>query len=60
MYMSEISKSKNSGLKAQKMIISVTPKHVSAISEHPVPFVAFIRHQKNSKSTMYDFCRCSL
>ena len=37
MYMSEISKSKNSGLKAQKIIILLTPKHVSAISEHPVP-----------------------
>ena len=36
MYMSEISKSKNSGLKAQKMIILWTLKHVSAISEHPV------------------------
>ena len=36
MYMSEISKSKNSGLKAQKIIILLTPKHVSAISEHPV------------------------
>ena len=37
MYMSEISKSKVSGLKAQKMIILLTLKHVSAISEHPVP-----------------------
>ena len=36
MYMSEISKSKVSGLKAQKMIILLTLKHVSAISEHPV------------------------
>ena len=34
--MSEISKSKVSGLKAQKMIILLTLKHVSAISEHPV------------------------
>ena len=39
MYMSEISKSKVSDLKAQKMIILWTPKHVSAISEHPVPTV---------------------
>ena len=36
MYMSEISKSKVSELKAQKMIILWTLKHVSAISEHPV------------------------
>ena len=36
MYMSEISKSNVSGLKAQKMIILWTMKHVSAISEHPV------------------------
>ena len=36
MYMSEISKSKVSGHKAQKMIILWTLKHVSAISEHPV------------------------
>ena len=36
MYMSEISKSKVSDLKAQNMIIYWTPKHVSAISEHPV------------------------
>ena len=36
MYMSEISKFKISDLKAQKMIILWTVKHVSAISEHPV------------------------
>ena len=36
MYLSEISKSKVSDLKAQKMIILLTLKHVSAISEHPV------------------------
>ena len=36
MYMSEISKSKVSGLKAQIMIILLTLEHVSAISEHPV------------------------
>ena len=36
MYMSEISKSKVSDLKAQKIIISWTLKHVSAIIEHPV------------------------
>ena len=36
MYLSEISKSKVSGLKAQKKIILWTLKHVSAISEHPV------------------------
>ena len=36
MYMSEISKSKVSGLKAQKKIILWTLKHLSAISEHPV------------------------
>ena len=35
-YMSEISKFKNSGLKAQKMIILWTMKHVSAIRKHPV------------------------
>ena len=38
MYMSEISKSKVSDLKAQKIIISWTLKHVSAIIEHPVGF----------------------
>ena len=36
MYMSEISKSKVSHYKAQKIIISWTLKHVSAIIEHPV------------------------
>ena len=36
MYMSEVSKSKISDLKAQKKIILWTLKHVSAISEHPV------------------------
>ena len=36
MYMREISKSKVSDLKAQKIIISWTLKHVSAIIEHPV------------------------
>ena len=36
MYMSEVSKSKISDLKAQKMIILWTLKHVSAIREHPV------------------------
>ena len=36
MYMSEISESKVSDLKAQKIIILWTLKHVSAISEHPV------------------------
>ena len=36
MYMSEICKSKVSGLKAQKKIILWTLKHVSAICEHPV------------------------
>ena len=34
--MSEISKFKISDLKAKKMIILWTVKHVSAISEHPV------------------------
>ena len=42
MYMSEVSKSKISDLKAQKMIILWTLKHVSAIREHPV----LIRHKK--------------
>ena len=37
MYMSEISKFKISDLKAQKMIILWTMKHVSAIRKHPVP-----------------------
>ena len=36
MYMSEISKFKISDLKAQKMIILWTMKHVSAIRKHPV------------------------
>ena len=36
MYMSEISKFKISDLKAQKMIILWTIKHVSAIRKHPV------------------------
>ena len=36
MYMSEISKSKVSDHKAQKIIILWTLKHVSAFSEHPV------------------------
>ena len=35
MYMSENSKSKISDLKAQKMLILWTLKHVSALSEHP-------------------------
>ena len=43
MYMSEVSKSKISDLKAQKKIIlwTLKMKHVSAISEHPV-FNSFI------------------
>ena len=36
MYMSEISKFKISDLKAQKLIILWTMKHVSAIRKHPV------------------------
>ena len=36
MYMSEISKFKISDLKAQKIIILWTMKHVSAIRKHPV------------------------
>ena len=36
MYMSEVSESKISDLKPQKMIILWTLKHVSAISKHPV------------------------
>ena len=43
MYMSEISKSKVSDLKAQKMIILWAPKHVSAISEHPV-FLVYVKY----------------
>ena len=39
MYMSEISKTKVSDLRDKKMIILWTPKHVSAISEHPVIFL---------------------
>ena len=35
-YMSEVSNSKISDLKPEKMIILWTLKHVSAISEHPV------------------------
>ena len=41
MYMSEISKFKISDLKAQKMIILWTVKHVSAIIEHPVFYLSF-------------------
>ena len=48
MYMSEIFKSKVSGLKAQKKIILWTLKHVSAISEHPVFVTTMLYH-------MYDF-----
>ena len=36
MYISEVSKSKISDLKPQKMILFWTVKHVSAISEYPV------------------------
>ena len=36
MYMSKISKFKISDLKAQKLIILWTMKHVSAIRKHPV------------------------
>ena len=36
MYMCEISKFRISDLKAQKMIILCTMKHVSAIRKHPV------------------------
>ena len=36
MYMCEISKFRISDLKAQKMIILWTMKHVSAIRKHPV------------------------
>ena len=43
MYMSEISKSKVSGLKAQKKIILWTLKHVPAISEHPVFITLFLK-----------------
>lgn len=39
MYMSEISKFKNSGPKAQKMITLWTMKHVSAIRKHPVSLI---------------------
>ena len=46
MYMSEISKSKVSGLKAQKKIILWTLKHVSAISEHPVSSCVQIQNSK--------------
>ena len=51
MYMSEISEFKISDLKAQKMIILWTVKHVSAISEHPVfselnaKFLSVISHR---------------
>ena len=50
MYMSEISKLKISDLKAQKMIILWTVKHVSAISEHPV-FIDRKRVQQASGHT---------
>ena len=43
MYMNEISKFKILDLKAQKMIILWTVKHVSAISEHPV--YTFVQNQ---------------
>ena len=48
MYMSEISKSKVSGLKAQKMIILLTLKHVSAISEHPVLATSIAFYSKSA------------
>ena len=41
MYMCEISKFRISDLKAQKMIILWTMKHVSAIRKHPVPLIYY-------------------
>ena len=55
MYMSEISKSKVSGLKAQKKIILWTLKHVSAISEHPVLYI-YTNQYIHHKIVVYD-CR---
>ena len=53
MYMSEISIFKISDLKAQKMIILWTVKHVSAISEHPVFNSRNIVITKKPKITNY-------
>ena len=53
MYMSEISKSKVSGLKAQKMIILLTLKHVSAISEHPVLTSGLLKSYFSKKFVWY-------
>ena len=52
MYMSEISKSKVSGLKAQKMIILLTLKHVSATSEHPVLLPLNNKCRKNARNAI--------
>ena len=59
MCMSEISKSKVSGLKAQKMIILLTLKHVSAISEHPV-FIKKLNFENYYLTPKFTFIRSSL
>ena len=43
MYKSEISEFRISDLKAQKINILWTEKHVSAIREHPVPYELYTR-----------------
>ena len=56
MYLHEISKFKISDLKAQKIIILWTMKHVSAIRKHPVPSFSKISisffHSKNYSMMM--------
>ena len=54
MYMSEISKFKISDLKAQKLIILWTMKHVSAIRKHPVPCIKTFTVEKASHQTTLD------
>ena len=53
MYMSEISKFKISDLKAQKMIILWTMKHVSAIRKHPV-YIFWKVYNELGKVTKYE------
>ena len=50
MYMNEVSKSKISDLKAQKIIILWTLKHVSALSEHPVYTISNLNKIRDLKT----------
>ena len=52
MYMIEISNFKISDLKAQKMIILWTMKHVSAIRKHPVSCLQFVAWEHFNCSTI--------